>query len=62
VGKVYEWVERFRRRRTILVDEESAERFSTVTYVVVKEQIDRRAPDNRRIDTDKIGSEINIIH
>jgi hypothetical protein len=44
-----QWVERFKGGRTSVADDARSGRPSTVTCVQVKEQVDQRIRDNRRI-------------
>jgi hypothetical protein len=55
--KVYERVERFRGRLTCN-GEARSRRSSAVTYVEVKEQIDHRIRDNRKMGIGEIVFEI----
>jgi hypothetical protein len=60
--KFYEWMEKFRERRTSAVDEARFAWSSSATNVDLKKQIDKRIRDNRRMRIGEIVSGMSISH
>jgi transposase len=61
-GRVYEWVERFQNKRRNISDEHRSGRPVSVATETVKQQIEQRIRDYRRVTIDKIAVELNISH
>ena len=61
-GRVYEWVERFQNGRQNDSDEQRSGRPVSVATETVKQQIEQRIRDYRRVTIDKIAVELNTIH
>jgi hypothetical protein len=56
---VYEWVERFQNRRQNVSDEHRSERHVSVATERVKQQIEQRIRDYRRVTIGEIAVEFN---
>jgi transposase len=61
-GRVYEWVERFQNGRQNISDEHRIGRPASVATETVKEQLEQRIRDYRRITIDEITVEFNMSH
>jgi transposase len=59
-GRVYEWVERFQNGRQKVSDEHWSGRPGSVATERVKQQIEQRIQDYRRVTIDKIAVEFNM--
>jgi len=60
--RVYEWVERFQNGRQNVSDEHRRGRSVSVATGTVKQQIEQRIRDYRRVTIDEIAIEFNISH
>ena len=60
--KVYEWVERFKNGRDNVSDEKRSGRPVIVATETVKQQIEQRIRDNRRVTIDEIAVEFHMSH
>jgi len=61
-GRVYEWVERFQNGRQNASDEHRRRRKVSVTTETVKQQIEQRIRDYRRVSIDEIAVAFNMSH
>ena len=61
-GRVYEWVERFQNRRQNVSDKHRSGRPVSVATETVKQQIEQRIHDYRRVTIDEIAIEFNMSH
>ena len=61
-GRVYEWVERFQNGRENVSDEHRSGKPVSLATETVKQQIEQRIRDYRRVTIDKIVVELNTIH
>ena len=61
-GRVYEWVERFQNRRQNVSDEHRSGRPVSVASETVKQQVEQRIRDYRRVTVDEIAAEFNMSH
>ena len=59
---MYEWVERFQNRRQNVSDEHRSGRPVSMATETVKQQIERRIRDYRRVTIDEISIEFNMSH
>jgi len=60
-GRVYEWVERFQNGRQNVSDEHRRGRPVSVASETVKQQIEQRIRDYRRVNIDEIAVAFNIV-
>jgi hypothetical protein len=59
---VYEWVEIFKEGRANIVEDKHSDRSGSVVCVEVKQIINQRIRDKKRISADVIASEISIMN
>ena len=59
-GRVYEWVERFRKGRQNISDEHRSGRPVSVASEAVKQQVEQRIRDYRRVTVDEIAAAFNM--
>ena len=57
-GRVYEWVERFLNGRQNVSDEHRSGRPVSVASETVKQQVEQRIRDSRRVTVDEIAAEL----
>jgi len=61
-GRLYEWLERFQNERQNVSDEHQSRRPVSLATATVKQQIEQRIHDYRRVTIDEIAVELNMSH